>query len=164
MAVRPKADSSLQWAWRPDEATTTALTRGVRKLKKAYFNPGAEKPHEGGNMAKALAVERKLIAKSRPKPKRRKKMKPKKVTLRELVKRSQKKVYVDDGPVMSPEKKAKGKTVALKALCAQLDLDPKATRVKLRRLIATGKIDFHDQSQRWEFTPAQVKVIREHLS
>mgnify|MGYP001617987817 CR=1 FL=1 len=57
-----------------------------------------------------------------------------------------------------------GKLIPLKTICADLELDPKAARVKLRRLIANEEIDFHDHSSRWEFTPKQAKVIREHLS
>lgn len=57
-----------------------------------------------------------------------------------------------------------GKMIPLKKICEQMDLDPKATRVKLRRMIAKGEIDFHDHSQRWEFTPAQAKEIRAALS
>ena len=164
MSVRPKADPSLQWAWRPDEITRTALASGVKKLRE-HPELGSDRPHEAGNMAQALKAERVALDKAKPKIKRRKKM-AKKVTLKELAKRSKKRVEVDADEVKAPEKKAstKGKLVPLKALCADLELDPKATRVKLRRLIAQGKIDFHDQSQRWEFTQAQVKEIKEYLS
>lgn len=181
MSVRPKADPSLQWAYRPDEETRAALARGVAKFKE-HPELGSDRPHEAGNMAQALKAERVALDKAKPKIKRRKKM-AKKVTLKELAKRSKKRVEVDADEVRAPEKKAKrkgsdlavlskaimgeskkGKLVPLKALCADLELDPKATRVKLRRLIAQGKIDFHDQSQRWEFTQAQVKEIKEYLS
>ena len=163
MAVRPKADPSLSWAYRPDEETRSALARGTAKLRE-HPELGSDRPHEGGGMAKALKAERKLIEKSRPKPKRRKKMAKKVHKLKDLAERSKKRVKVDVEEVRSPEKKAKGKLVPLKAICADLEIDPKAARVKLRRLIATGKIDFHDASQRWEFTQSQAKEIKEHLS
>jgi len=57
-----------------------------------------------------------------------------------------------------------GKLIPLKRICEEMDLDPKATRVKLRRLAAKGELEFHDHSQRWEFTPAQAKEIRAALS
>jgi transcription initiation factor IIE alpha subunit len=114
-------------------------------------------------MAKALADEKV----KKDKPKRRKKM-AKKVKLKELAERSKKKAKFETEEVKAPEKKAKpngdGKLIPLKKICEELDIDPKATRVKLRRLIAKGTIDFHDASQRWEFTAAQAKEIRSHLS
>ncbi len=164
MSVRPKADPSLGWAYRPDEITRTALASGVKKFRE-HPELGSDRPHEAGDMTKALAVERKLIEKSKPKPTKRKKKVAKKVhKLKDLAERSKKRVKVDVEEVRSPEKKAKSKLVPLKAICAALEIDPKAARVKLRRLIATGKIDFHDQSQRWEFTQSQAKEIKEHLS
>lgn len=57
-----------------------------------------------------------------------------------------------------------GKLIPLKTICAELDLDPKATRVRLRRLIAKGEIDWHDPNARWEFTPARAKEIKQHLN
>lgn len=155
MSVRPKADPSLQWAYRPDEETRSALARGRDKFKE-HPELGSDRPHEGGLMAKALAAEKAPVHKPR-----RKKM-AKKVKLKELAERSKKKARFDTEDVKTPEKK--GKLIPLKQICADLDIDPKATRVKLRRLIAKGEIDFHDTSARWEFTPAQAKEIRSVLS
>lgn len=159
MSVRPKADPSLQWAYRPDEETRAALARGRDKFKE-HPELGSDRPHEGGSMAKALAAERVKL----DKPKRRKKMAKKVHKLKELAERSKKKAKFETEEVKAPEKSAKGKLVTLKKICADLDLDPKATRVKLRRLIAKGEIDFHDASQRWEFTVSQAKEIRSLLS
>ena len=58
------------------------------------------------------------------------------------------------------ESKGNGKLIPLKAICAQMELDPKATRVKLRRLIANGKLKFHELSARWEFTKEQAREVR----
>lgn len=66
--------------------------------------------------------------------------------------------------VQASSSKDDGKMIPLKRICEQMDLDPKATRVKLRRLIAKGEIKFHEHSQRWEFTPAQAKEVRAALS
>lgn len=157
MRVRPKADHLLGWAFRPDTDTLASLDRGRRKLKDAEFVEGAEKPHYGGNLAKELAKERRQIEKR--KPKRRRRM-ARKVTLKEIeARKSSKKRTVKAKPA-----KGNGKLIPLKAICAELDLDPKATRVKLRRLIDKGEIDFHDHSSRWEFDKKQAAVIREALS
>jgi hypothetical protein len=163
MRVRPLADRVLGWAYRPDSDTVSSLSRGVRKLKKVYFNPGADRPHEGGNLKEALIEARKAEDQRRGiVRKRRRRRMAKKVNLKELQalkagKLSKKKTEVE-------EPKSNGKMIPLKAICAELDLDPKATRVKLRRLIDKGEIDFHDHSSRWEFTPKQAREIREVLS
>jgi hypothetical protein len=167
--IRPKSDAALGWAFRPDSDTVAALTRGVKKLKDAYFNPGADKPHEGGsgNLAEALAEARKAEEKRRFKGKRRRRM-ARRVTLKELHSRKGK------GKQAAPASKKKtvakkadaptGKLIPLKTICAELDLDPKATRVRLRRLIAKGDIDWHDPNSRWEFTPSRAKEIKQHLN
>jgi hypothetical protein len=161
MQVRPKPDHLLGWAYRPDPDTVSSLVRGRKKLKDAEFVEGAEKPHYGGNLAAELAKERRQIAKR--KPKRRRRM-ARKVSLKELAarKHSSKKRTVEE----KPSKKAvgNGKMIPLKTICAELDLDPKATRVKLRRLIDKGEINFHDHSSRWEFDKKQAAVIRAALS
>lgn len=57
-----------------------------------------------------------------------------------------------------------GKLIPLKKICEELDLDPKATRVKLRRMIDKGEIDWHDPNSRWEFSPKRAKEVRSLLS
>jgi len=164
--VRPKADHALGWVFRPDDVTVAALDRGRRKLRE-HPELGADRPHRGGLITEALAEERTVLDKARH---RRRRM-AKKVTLKEMAKRSKRKADFGEDVKPSPMKlKAKeaksngsGKMIPLKAICADMELDPKATRVKLRRLIESGEIDFHDLSQRWEFTPSQAKEIRSHL-
>lgn len=167
MRVRPKADPSLGWAYRPDSDTVAALTRGTKKLKGSYFNPGADRPHYGGNLAEALVAARKAEDKRRGiTGKRRRKKVAKKVTLKELHSRkgrpaSKKKTASKKRTAV---KEPTGKLIPLKTICADLDLDPKATRVKLRRMIAKGEIDWHDANSRWEFTPQRAKEVRALLS
>lgn len=160
MKIRPEADKALGWAFRPDGDTTAALSRGVSKLKKAHFNAGADKPHMGGsgNLADALVRARKAEDKRRIKKGTRRRRMAKRVT-------ASKKRTVASSKKKTVQKAAStGKLIPLKVICAQMDLDPKATRVKLRRLIAKGEIDWHDTNERWEFTPARAKEIRAHLS
>lgn len=76
---------------------------------------------------------------------------------------SKKKTVPSKKKTVVSTKEKSGKLIPLKTICAELDLDPKATRVKLRRLIAKGDIDWHDPNSRWEFTPARAKEIRAHL-
>jgi hypothetical protein len=175
--VRPKADASLGWAFRPDEATVSALAQGVKKIRR-HPGLGSDRPHYGGNLAEALAKEREKG--KRTITKRRRTMAKKVHRLKEIAARSsgirqlEKAVSKKKTVQAAPSKKktaglkanavSDGKLIPLKRLCEQLDLDPKATRVKLRRLIAKGEIDFHDHSQRWEFTPAQAKEIRQALA
>ena len=59
--------------------------------------------------------------------------------------------------------------IPLKKICQQLDMDPKAARVKLRRLARNGELKFRDQDDedhgsRWEFTPKQAEQIKEALN
>jgi hypothetical protein len=167
--VRPKADASLGWAFRPDEATVSALAQGVKKIRR-HPGLGSDRPHYGGNLAEALAKEREKG--KRTITKRRRTMAKKVHRLKEIAARKtgSTKKTVETAPSKKKTAGLKanavsdGKLIPLKRLCEQMDLDPKATRVKLRRLIAKGEIDFHDHSQRWEFTPAQAKEIRQVLS
>lgn len=165
--IRPKGDRGLGWAFRPDKDTRDSLARGVTKFKRNHKKTGhvlgADRPHEGGNLAEALIEARKELDKSRgikPQRKRRRKM-AKKVSLKELseLKKgklpSKKKTVVED---------KSDKLISLKKICSELDLDPKATRVKLRRMIANGDIDWHDHSARWEFSPKRAKEVRALLS
>lgn len=55
-------------------------------------------------------------------------------------------------------KRTDGK-LALKTLCAQLKIEPKAARRKLR----AAKLSFHDHRDRWFFTEAQAARVREVL-
>lgn len=162
--IRPKADPALGWAYRADSDTRSALQRGTKKLKDAEFVEGVDKPHYGGNLAEALAEAQAAEVKRRlGKRRRRKKMARRVTTVKEIHARKGGKAAV------ASKKKTKadapsGKLIPLKTICADMDLDPKATRVKLRRLIAKGDIDWHDPNARWEFTPARAKQIKEHLN
>jgi hypothetical protein len=171
--IRPKGDPSLGWAYRPDTDTVAALTRGRSKLAKSNFTLGFGKPHMGGSGSLKDALE---AARAKPKAHRRKKV-AKRVQAskkRTSVKRTEvgkltaksKKKTIQAKPVSKKktvEAKSNGKLIPLKKICADMDLDPKATRVKLRRMIANEEITFHDHSARWEFTPAQAKEIRAAL-
>lgn len=50
-----------------------------------------------------------------------------------------------------------GSRVALKVLAAELEVDPKALRRKLRRV----EFGNHDRRDRWTFTEAQAAKVRE---
>jgi len=162
--VRPKADKSLGWAYRPDADTREALARGADKIRK-HPELGADRPHFGANLVKAST----RMGKRRSTTTRRKKVAKKVHRLKEIAARKggSTKRTVQAAPTPSRKKTVApaptGKLIPLKRICEEMDLDPKATRVKLRRLISKGEIDFHDHSQRWEFTPAQAKEIRAHL-
>jgi len=161
MKVRPNADSHLGWAFRPDSDTVAALGRGRTKLKD--HNLGVDRPHQGGsgNLAEALVKARKVEDTRRFGKRRRRHM------ARMVISASKKKTPVKAVSKKRTKVEAKapsGKLIPLKTICAELDLDPKATRVKLRRMIANEEINFHDHAQRWEFTPAQAKVVRQALN
>lgn len=165
MRIRPKADSSLGWAYRPDSDTVAAHSRFRTKLKKTHFNLGADRPHEGGNLAEALVEAAKAEDKRRSKKGNRRRKMARKVNLKELT-------AMRKGKLSSKKKSAKrtqveeptGKMIPLKAICREMDLDPKATRVKLRRMIAKGDIDWHDSNSRWEFSPKRAKEVRALLA
>ena len=176
--VIEKADPALGWAFRPDAVTLAALSKGRGKLRN-HPELGSDRPHRGSNLAQSLK-EARAVATRKPKPGRRRQVAKKVTNLKEMARRSKTKADFDIQPsrkktaapvskkrtVVAEEKSpAKGsKMIPLKVICADLDLDPKATRVKLRRMIAKGEIDFHDHSQRWEFTQSQAKEIRNALS
>lgn len=166
MTVRPKADSHLGWAYRPDGDTVAALTRGTKKLRE-HPELGSDKPHMGGsgNLAEALVEARKAEDKRRFGKRRRRKM-ARKVSLKEIEARKGASKKKTAAPASKKRTAAAptGKLIPLKTLCAEMELDPKATRVKLRRAIAKGDIDFHDHAQRWEFTQAQAKQVRAFLA
>lgn len=150
MEVRPKADGSLGWAFRPDAKTLSSLARGRAKFKE-HPELGSDKPHEGGLVQEAIEKEKASLRPS-VKTKRRKKM------AKKIGKSASKKKTVQAAPASD------GKTIPLKKICEGLDIEPKAARVKLRRLIAKGEIKFHETSQRWEFSPAQAKQVRQLLA
>lgn len=128
---------SAGWAWKPDEQTRRAIARGNRKKAKAQresLNPETE----NSKMAtKKAASKKKATRKTTRKTTARKKGTAKKVT-----------------------KKATNNRIPLKRICADLDIDPKMARRKLRAAELSG----HDPKSRWEFTPAQAKKAREVLS
>lgn len=56
-------------------------------------------------------------------------------------------------------KQADGDRVALKTLCSQLKIEPRAARRKLR----AAELSFHDHRDRWNFTPKQAEKVKEVL-
>lgn len=63
-------------------------------------------------------------------------------------------------PKTAPRKTGKkSEKVALKTICAQLKIDPKAARRKLRK----AELSFHGAKERWIFTEAQAAKVREIL-
>jgi hypothetical protein len=62
-------------------------------------------------------------------------------------------------PVAKP---ASGGLIPLKAICAKLGLDPKRSRVKLRRVWRREEkpgVQFHEKNDRWDLSPAQAKEV-----
>jgi hypothetical protein len=62
--------------------------------------------------------------------------------------------------------KTAGELIPLKRICADLGLDPKRSRVKLRRVWRreeTPGVQFHKKNERWDLTPKQAKEVREIL-
>lgn len=49
--------------------------------------------------------------------------------------------------------------IALKTICGQLKIEPRAARRKLRN----AELDFHDHRDRWTFTPKQAERVKELL-
>ena len=65
------------------------------------------------------------------------------------------------------EKRApKGGTIPLKKVCQELGLDPKASRVRLRRFLRSDEkgVAFHKIGSRWDLTPAQAKEVKAFLA
>jgi hypothetical protein len=61
----------------------------------------------------------------------------------------------------------KGGRVALKTICAALDIDPKRARVKLRRAWrkeGEDNVQFHNKGSRWDLTQAEAKEVRAILA
>lgn len=63
------------------------------------------------------------------------------------------------------EKRAGG-TIPLKKICQDLGLDPKASRVRLRRFLRSedGGVAFHKIGSRWDLTPKQAKEVKTFLA
>lgn len=59
-------------------------------------------------------------------------------------------------PAAKPRKIEK---IALKTICSQLKIEPKAARRKLR----ASELSFHGEGERWVFTEAQAAKVREIL-
>lgn len=56
--------------------------------------------------------------------------------------------------------------IPLKKICADLEIEPKAARVKLRRAWrreGEQNVAFHTKGARWDLTPKEAKEVREIL-
>ena len=65
------------------------------------------------------------------------------------------------------EKPATGGLIPLKRICADLGIEPKPARVKLRRAWrkeGERNVEFHEKNARWDLTPAQAKEVRAILA
>lgn len=63
-------------------------------------------------------------------------------------------------PTKAPRKTGKkAERVALKTICSQMKIDPKAARRKLRK----AELSFHGERERWTFTEAQAAKVKEVL-
>jgi len=64
--------------------------------------------------------------------------------------------------------KGTGARIPLKRVCADLGIEPKAARVKLRRALRREdsplSSGLHSIGGRWDLTPAQVKIVKAELS
>jgi hypothetical protein len=68
--------------------------------------------------------------------------------------------------------KTSGGLIPLKRICADLGIETKPARVKLRRAWRRtdakgkpeGNVAFHDKNARWDLTPAQAKEVRAILA
>lgn len=66
--------------------------------------------------------------------------------------------------------KADGARIPLKKICAELGLDPKASRVRLRRAWRRGgsegaeNLGFHSKGSRWDLTKKEAAEVRAILS
>lgn len=68
-------------------------------------------------------------------------------------------------------RKAKAETksgglIPLKRICADLGIEPKRARVKLRRVWRREEnpgVQFHERNERWDLTAAQAREVREIL-
>lgn len=61
----------------------------------------------------------------------------------------------------------RGALIPLKKICAELGLDPKASRVRLRRAWRREEdpaVQFHSKGARWDLTPKEAKEVREILA
>lgn len=68
--------------------------------------------------------------------------------------------------------KASGGLIPLKKICAELGVDPKKSRVKLRRAWrrtddkgrSEGNVAFHSKGARWDLTKSEAAEVRAILS
>jgi hypothetical protein len=61
----------------------------------------------------------------------------------------------------------KGGRIPLKKICQELGLDPKASRVRLRRAWRRDEdpaVQFHTKGSRWDLTPKEAKEVRAILA
>lgn len=129
--------SNLAWAWRPDPETSGALKRGAKKIRDAWTEKGevlgSDRPHFGG-----------LIESTQPAEKatRRRKMATKNTT---------------NAKTTSTKSETR---VPLKRICADLKMEPRLARRKLRN----ADLSFHDSRDRWSFTKAQVPKVKAILA
>lgn len=67
---------------------------------------------------------------------------------------------------------ARAGLIPLKKICSDLGLDPKASRVRLRRAWRRvgengkpeGNVEFHSKGARWDLTASEAKEVRAILS
>lgn len=62
---------------------------------------------------------------------------------------------------------SKGARIALKTICADLDIEPKRARVKLRRAWRKDgeeNVAFHSKGARWDLSAAEAKEVRAILA
>lgn len=76
-------------------------------------------------------------------------------------KRTPRKTGKKAAPAKQAAKPSSDGKIALKSICAELKVDPKAARRKLR---ATEGLGFHGKRDRWAFTKLQADKIREILA
>jgi hypothetical protein len=57
-------------------------------------------------------------------------------------------------------------TIPLKKICQELGLDPKASRVRLRRFLRSEEkgVAFHKIGSRWDLTPKEAKEVKAFLA
>lgn len=60
----------------------------------------------------------------------------------------------------------RGASIPLKKICQELGLDPKASRVRLRRFLRSDDkgVQFHKIGSRWDLTPTQAKEVKAFLA
>lgn len=67
----------------------------------------------------------------------------------------------------APKAASKDGTIPLKAICQELGLDPKASRVRLRRAWRRDEdpaVQFHEKGQRWDLSKKEAAEVRAILA